>query len=57
MGPFTDDLHSGAKYEASAVYEHKAYMTACDPSLSPLSAVPESCHRSASTDGDAEWPT
>ena len=57
MGPFTDDLHSGAKYEASAVYEHKAYMTACDPSLSPLSAVPESCHRSASTDGDAEWST
>jgi hypothetical protein len=31
MGPFTDGLHSGAKYEASAVYEHKAYMTACDP--------------------------
>jgi hypothetical protein len=25
MGPFTDGLHSGAKYEASAVYEHKAY--------------------------------
>src|SRR3981081_151648 len=30
MGPFTDGLHSDAKYEASAVYEHKAYMTACD---------------------------
>jgi hypothetical protein len=26
MGPFTDGLHSGAKYEASAVYEHKAYI-------------------------------
>jgi hypothetical protein len=23
MGPFTDGLHSGAKCEASAVYEHK----------------------------------
>jgi hypothetical protein len=31
MGPFTDGLHSGAKYEASAVYEHKADMIACDP--------------------------
>ena len=31
MGPFTDGLHSGAKYEASAVYEHKAYMTARGP--------------------------
>jgi hypothetical protein len=27
----TDGLHSGAKYEPSAVYEHKAYVTACDP--------------------------
>jgi hypothetical protein len=26
MGPFTDGLQSDAKYEASAVYEHKAYM-------------------------------
>jgi hypothetical protein len=25
MGPFTDGLRSGAKYKASAVYEHKAY--------------------------------
>jgi hypothetical protein len=31
MGPFTDGLHSGAKYKASAVYEHKAHMTSCDP--------------------------
>jgi hypothetical protein len=30
-GPFTGCLHSCAKHEASAVYEHKAYTNVRDP--------------------------